>query len=845
MASRPSSLDGEPSGAKGNSTTTFSQPPGVGTRGAPCRVRRTTPLSIRSRSSASLAAVARVVHNAVSVVDRERAQETEIPVAGATPRSRSRLHVLAATTATRLWRRRHLVMHFGGLTLERIASEPLAVRAHRPLLLSAFSLATLTLLTSSASRADLVPDRVGYPAQTSGGAATGAQITGVTFPGGAETWNQTLWQYDLGGTDLGIPWNDGTGRTLIAFGDSNSHLRGAPVYGAIDDWRRGTFGWQAIGDTNTLQGMYLQSAHEKGLMFEGHLYPNEPPPAETNDLPTAGVSINGWDVAHYMSGANFFADGCWTVQYSDLGWRPTGSNGQFQQVINDTSFGWYAANVTWGPLSNFAQGAFVPWGGYVYLFGTPAGRTGGVKLARVDAAHAKSAGSYQYWDGATWQPNESAAIYIVPGPVAELSVQFDAPLGRFLMTYLDVSRGQQGMIVMRDSPQLEGPYGGEKIVLDALANNRAYGGFMYPIPTNGTGQSVVMNVSKWIGYNVFQYTTNLSWRDQADNLITNPGFEDGLDANASPFNHWRATGSLAVGGHTGRTALQLASNDSRRHEIRQSVTVTPGADYSLSVWTAGARVQLASFGVATDAPPVSVVGGCAGGATTTTNCDTSAGFQPGPDGHTILAQSGSFAPSAGYSSRALRFNAGSRNTVEVFVGYTGRGDAEQMLIDDVELTPLQMIRDGGFEQQGADAIGWPNATEGTAFTGIDRNRGFARSGQNDAWISTTHSGEWNAITQVIAVKPHTNYVLSGWTQTSPVFGSGYFGVRNADGSVLSEIGYGGSSPGAPYASHVVSFNSGANTSVKVYAGYWSFQQPFGIGLQTTWLRVDDVSLEPG
>ena len=94
------------------------------------------------------------------------------------------------------------------------------------------------------------------------------------------------------------------------------------------------------------------------------------------------------------------------------------------------------------------------------------------------------------------------------------------------------------------------------------------------------------------------------------------------------------------------------------------------------------------------------------------------------------------------------------------------------------------------------------------------------------------------------MKPHTSYVLSGWTQTSSVFGSGYFGVRNADGSVLSEVGYGPSSPGAPYTSHLVSFNSGANTTVKVYADYWSFQQPFGLGLQATWLRVDDVSLEP-
>ncbi len=144
-----------------------------------------------------------------------------------------------------------------------------------------------------------------------------------------------------------------------------------------------------------------------------------------------------------------------------------------------------------------------------------------------------------------------------------------------------------------------------------------------------------------------------------------------------------------------------------------------------------------------------------------------------------------------------------------------------------------LVADPGFELQGRPTVSSPWSTEGPDAHGIDRNLGFAHSGQNDAWINDA-STNWNSLTQTISVQPNTNYTLSGWVQNNFTDNIGYFGVRDADGiSVLKETTF-GSLPG--YGQLSVTFNSGSNTTVKVYIGFW------GQG-STRWIRADDISLQ--
>ena len=162
-------------------------------------------------------------------------------------------------------------------------------------------------------------------------------------------------------------------------------------------------------------------------------------------------------------------------------------------------------------------------------------------------------------------------------------------------------------------------------------------------------------------------------------------------------------------------------------------------------------------------------------------------------------------------------------------------------------TPDNLVADPGFEGQEQTQffgirlplgpIGPPWTTEGPDSHGIDVGAGLAHSGGHNAWIhpANRQSRAWNAITQVVHVVPHTRYVLTGFVQTSPNLTAGYFGVRDSDGrTVLQETKFG---PAGRYTKLTVAFDSGANSQVTLYAGYWAPGAD-------SWLRFDDAALAP-
>ncbi len=126
----------------------------------------------------------------------------------------------------------------------------------------------------------------------------------------------------------------------------------------------------------------------------------------------------------------------------------------------------------------------------------------------------------------------------------------------------------------------------------------------------------------------------------------------------------------------------------------------------------------------------------------------------------------------------------------------------------------------------------PWISEGPDSHTVDIGAGVAHSGSNDASISST-SGNWNAYTQTIAVQPGTNYTLTGWVQNNFTGNAGLFGVRAGSGpAALNQRAFGA----APsYTPQTITFNSGSNTSVTVFAGFK--------GQNTSlWLRIDDIYL---
>lgn len=145
-----------------------------------------------------------------------------------------------------------------------------------------------------------------------------------------------------------------------------------------------------------------------------------------------------------------------------------------------------------------------------------------------------------------------------------------------------------------------------------------------------------------------------------------------------------------------------------------------------------------------------------------------------------------------------------------------------------------LVVDPGFENQTSSTISSPWGTEGPDAHGIDLNAGFAHTGKNDAWIrdSTTN---FNSITQVITVAPNTNYTLTAWIRNNfPSSSVGYIGVRNGTTTTVLQEQKFYNLPN--YAQPTpVTFNSGSNSTVTLFVGF------YGTG-QDQDIQLDDVSL---
>lgn len=152
-------------------------------------------------------------------------------------------------------------------------------------------------------------------------------------------------------------------------------------------------------------------------------------------------------------------------------------------------------------------------------------------------------------------------------------------------------------------------------------------------------------------------------------------------------------------------------------------------------------------------------------------------------------------------------------------------------IGELEVYYGSAVTDPSFEAQPSGSISAPWEGEGPGEKGIDRGIGFAQHGANNAWIHTSGTA-WNAIKQTVPVLAGTNYRLTGWIQNSGNFSGGYFGVRNAAGAVHAETNH-GALPG--YTQLTVDFNSGSNTTMTVFGGYWAPNTD-------SWMRLDNVTL---
>jgi Domain of unknown function (DUF4185) len=401
-------------------------------------------------------------------------------------------------------------------------------------------------------------------------------VTGPSSP------NATPARFSVAGTDLGIMWDNGqTGanrQVLIAFGDTFSQP------GMTGEWRSNVLFRSADRMLSDANGLFVPAPQF------GNIYAGSPVLADRQNfskqlvygipgtigllgipqffgsevtiIPTAGVSVPGAGVngatrqyMNVMSVRQWGPAGMWTTNYSAIAYSD--DNGE-NWVIDENTIRSAGFLRTFGhPYvfgnENFQQGAFVrpPEGspdaeaGYIYSFGTPAGRFGPAYVSRVNENQIQNLSAYEYWDGQGWvQGDPSAAVpvfagepspfsdlislannllglfgipVIIPsGDASEMSVQYNEYLDQYVVLYTDGGAN----VVMRTAPRPEGPWS-EPIT---LATSTQYPGLYAPMihPWSSTGyllddngnpedpKYLYWNLSQWDQYNVRLMRTDLS-----------------------------------------------------------------------------------------------------------------------------------------------------------------------------------------------------------------------------------------------------------------------------------------------------------------------------------------------
>ncbi len=347
-----------------------------------------------------------------------------------------------------------------------------------------------------------VPAPAAAPAPVSNAPPGTALVGWVTGP---DSPNNTIQKFAITGTDLGIMWDNGdpaNHQVLMAFGDTNGYC---DVPGK--QWRYNTLMRTTDGNlSKTVQvtdgvvgNPYSGSPVWRPGISKQIINSINKASSETGIIPTAGVAVGKSQLVNFMSIRSWDNPGSWSTNYSALA------------VSNDNGENWavYPGSLRQpsGGNENFQMGAFLkpgPGDPYLYSFGTPNGRSGAAYMSRVNPAQAPDLSKYEYWNGSNWAPgNPGAAVPVIPGPVGEMSAQYNTYLKQYLALYCNGAND----VVARTAPAPQGPWGPEQVlVTSGEIPGGIYAPFLHPW---STGKELYYNLSLWSGYNVMLMKTVL------------------------------------------------------------------------------------------------------------------------------------------------------------------------------------------------------------------------------------------------------------------------------------------------------------------------------------------------
>ncbi|WP_409430134.1 DUF4185 domain-containing protein [Mycobacterium sp. SMC-16] len=348
------------------------------------------------------------------------------------------------------------------------------------------------------------------PAIDAGTTSLVGWVTGDQSAGG-----DTLQRFGISGTDLGIMWDNGdpvNNQVLMMFGDTYGYCA-TPN----QQWRYNTM--FRTNDRTLSHGIHIPpgsvtNPYSGSPEWQPNLAKQTIPtirwaPVEKGIIPTSGVSVGKTQYASFMSIKNWDSAGAWTTNYSAI--AVSNDNGQnwgvypssVRPMAPDS-----VSRVAYMPGNEyFQQGAFLKGSdGYIYSYGTPSGRVGNAYVSRVPQNLLPDMSKYEYWnnESQSWVPNNpGAASPIIPGPVGEMSVQYNTYLKQYLAMYCN----NLSDVVIRTAPTPQGPWGPEQLVVSSQQfPGGVYAPYLHPW---SNGRDLYFTLSLWSAYNVMLLHTVL------------------------------------------------------------------------------------------------------------------------------------------------------------------------------------------------------------------------------------------------------------------------------------------------------------------------------------------------
>lgn len=324
---------------------------------------------------------------------------------------------------------------------------------------------------------------------------------------GPDSPNDTIKRFAVTGTDLGIMWDNGDpvhNQVLMAFGDTNGFcdIPGKQWrYNVLFRSQDGALSNTVAVPNGVVANKYSGSPVWRPGISKQVINSIGRAPEETGIIPTAGVAVGKTQYVNFMSIKDWNSPGSWSTNFSAIAMSP--DNGETWGVYPGTIRTPGAGN------ENFQMGAFLkpgPGDQYLYTFGTPNGRGGSAYVARVSPAAIPDLSKYEYWnsDNGSWVPgNPAAATPVIPGPVGEMSAQYNKYLKQYLALYCNGAND----VVMRTAPAPQGPWGPEQVLVTSMEMpGGIYAPYLHPW---STGKELYYNLSLWSAYNVMLMKTVL------------------------------------------------------------------------------------------------------------------------------------------------------------------------------------------------------------------------------------------------------------------------------------------------------------------------------------------------